>query len=241
MDENQTQKEETISISKNALWKGATFVFAALFVVSLFTGGFGMGKDNITGNAVAPTVVNNQQPTTAPVKVEVDDDVIKGDKDAKVTIIEFTDYQCPFCSKFYTETLPSIQKEYIDTGKARLVVRDFPLSSIHPLAQKAAEASECADEQGKYWEYHNKLFENQAALDIASLKKYAADLGLDVAKFNDCLDSGKMASEVTKDTTDGTAAGVRGTPAFFINGKLISGAQPYSVFQQAINAELSVA
>lgn len=171
--------------------------------------------------------------------VSIDDDPMKGDKNAKVTIVEFSDFQCPFCEKFYSETLPSLLKEYVDTGKVRLVYRDFPLSSIHPYAQKAAEASECADEQGKFWEYHNKLFENQAALDVTSLKKYAADLKLNTATFNDCLDSGKMMGEVTKDAADAQAAGVSGTPGFFINGRFLGGAYPFESFKTIIDEELA--
>lgn len=109
---------------------------------------------------------------------------------------------------------------------------------FHENAQKAAEASECADEQGKFWEYHDTIFENQNLIDISSLKKYAADLGLNTAEFDSCLDSGEMASEVQKDFKDGQSYGVQGTPAFFINGIPISGAQPYEVFEQAIESQL---
>ncbi len=117
--------------------------------------------------------------------------------------------------------------------------RDFPLTSIHQHAQKAAEASECADDQGKFWEYHDLVFENQSAIDVASLKGYAAELGLDTDTFNECLDGGKQSSEVEKDSQDAQAAGVSGTPAFFINGEFVSGAQPFSVFQQVIDAALA--
>jgi protein-disulfide isomerase len=119
------------------------------------------------------------------------------------------------------------------------VYRDFPLTSIHQYAQKAAEASECADDQGKFWEYHDLLFANQSTLDVDSLKGYAAELDLDTATFNDCLDEGKQSSEVEKDSQDAQAAGVTGTPAFFINGQLVSGAQPFSVFQQVIDQLLA--
>ncbi len=119
------------------------------------------------------------------------------------------------------------------------MVRDFPLNSIHPYAQKAAEATECADEQGKFWEYHDVVFANQSAIDVDSLKGYAAELGLDTGTFDECLDEGKQSSEVEKDTEDGRASGASGTPAFFINGELVSGAQPFSVFQQIIDAALA--
>jgi len=186
---------------------------------------------------VAPQQLSQpQQPSRA--EVGVDDDPIKGSENAPVTIIEFSEYECPFCERFFKQTLPQIEENYIKTGKVRHVFRDFPLSS-HRNAQKAAEASECADEQGKFWEYHDKLFENQNALDINSLKRYAKDLGLDAAKFNECLDSGKMTAEIQKDFADGSRYGVSGTPTFFINEIELVGAQPFSAFEQVIEQELN--
>ena len=173
-----------------------------------------------------------------PIEVSVDDDAFIGEENALVTIVEFSDYQCPFCERFYLQTLDQLKEEYIDTGKVKLVYRDFPLD-FHPNAQKAAEAAECAGEQNKYFQMHDKLFENQVALDTDDLKKYAKDIGLNTAQFNTCLDTGKMASEVESDYQEGVNYGVSGTPAFFINGKLIEGAQPFSVFKQAIDAELN--
>ncbi len=123
-------------------------------------------------------------------------------------------------------------------GRIKFVIRDFPLNSIHPYAQKASEATECADDQGKFWEYHDVLYANQNALDVDSLKGYAAELGLDTATFNDCLDSGKHQGEVEKDLQDGRSYGVTGTPAFFINGQLVSGAQPFNSFKAVIDAAL---
>ena len=162
---------------------------------------------------------------------------MKGDKDAPVTIIEWSDFECPFCARFYRDTLPLIEEEYIKTGKVKLVFRDFPLS-FHQNAQKAAEAAECAGEQGKFWEMHDLLFEQGVEGGTAGCKQYEKQLGLNTAKFNECLDSGAMASEVRKDTADGAAAGIQGTPGFLINGKLVSGAQPFSSFKQVIDAEL---
>ncbi|MEK6925852.1 MAG: DsbA family protein [Nanoarchaeota archaeon] len=173
------------------------------------------------------------------IPVSVDDDPVKGNPASKVTIVEFSDFECPFCRKFFTETYPSIIKDYVNTGKAKIVFRDFPLISIHTKAQKASEAAQCAYEQGKFWEMHDKLFENQNSLDVSDLKKYAQELKLDTVKFNDCLDSGKMASEVQKDSADGQSYGVTGTPAFFINGRLISGAQPFANFKKIIDEELA--
>ena len=168
----------------------------------------------------------------------IDDDAVKGDPDAPVTIVEFSDYECPFCGRFYSQTLPAIIENYIDTGKVKLVYRDFPLN-FHAQAQKAAEAAECAGEQGKYYEMHDQLFEDGVQGGVNAFKKYAQDIGLNTAEFNECLDSGAMAGEVAKDLADGSQAGVSGTPAFFINGKNVVGAQPYSVFEQAIEQELA--
>lgn len=181
---------------------------------------------------------NNPEVKNEPLEVSQDDDEILGDSNAKVTIIEFSDYQCPFCKKFYDETLPLLKKDYINTGKVKLIYRDYPLSSIHPKAQKASEAAECAGEQKKYYDYHDKLFKNQNFLEIDNLKKYAKELGLNTKEFNDCLDSNKMASEVQKDLEDGQNLGVDGTPAFFINGIPLTGSQPFEAFKNLIEQEL---
>jgi len=188
----------------------------------------------------APTVPTNTRPTqpTGPIEVSEDDDPVKGDKDAPVTIIEFSDYECAFCGRYSAQTYHEIIEKYVDTGKAKYVFRDFPLG-FHQNAQKAAEASECADDQGKFWEYHDILFLNQGALSINDLKGYASDLSLDTSKFDSCLDSGKYASEVRKDLADGGKAGISGTPSFIINGQKLVGAQPFSAFEQAIEAALA--
>ncbi|HLD88762.1 MAG TPA: thioredoxin domain-containing protein, partial [Candidatus Nanoarchaeia archaeon] len=133
-----------------------------------------------------------------------------------------------------------IKKEYVETGKVKIIYRDFPLG-FHENAFNSALAADCANEQGKYWEYHDKLFGNQQSLDKDSLKKYAKDLSLDTTKFNNCLDTEKYKDEVNKDQADGTAAGVSGTPSFFINGKLLVGAQPFSSFKTAIDNALAKA
>ena len=186
----------------------------------------------LTGEVVA----NAQQPSTGVIKVSADDDPSLGSENAPITIVEFSDYQCPYCSKFEETTFLDLKSKYIDTGLIRLVFRDFPLTSIHQYAQKSAEASECADEQGKFWEYHSVLFNNQNALTLADLKKYAVDLKLDATKFDACLDSGKYEDEVQKDMQDGISYGVAGTPAFFVNGKILEGAQPLSEFERLINS-----
>lgn len=188
----------------------------------------------------------NNQPT-GPVDVSVDDDAVLGDNGAPVTIIEFSDFQCPFCRSFWKNAFVEIKKDYIDTGKAKLVFRDYPLS-FHPMATPSAEGAECAKEQGKFWEMHDAMFEEQEKLGTGTIqytaddiKKWAANIGLNAGQFNECLDSRKYKSEVEKDFADGGAAGVTGTPAIFINGRLVAGAQPFSVFKTIIEDELKKA
>lgn len=159
----------------------------------------------------------------------------RGPEGAKVTIVEFSDFQCPFCSKAH-DTVEEVMNAY--PGKVRLVFRHFPLD-FHQQAPKAAEASLCANEQGKFWEYHDVLFKNQSKLQVEDLKGHAQGLGLDAAKFGECLDSGKHAATVKTDTEAGHKVGVNGTPAFFINGQMLSGAQPLEEFKKIIDAELA--
>lgn len=177
------------------------------------------------------------------VDVDISGSPAKGDANAPVVMVEFSDYQCPFCARFYTETLGLIEKDYIDTGKVKLVYKDFPLS-FHPEAQKAAEAARCVGAQSGddgYWEMHDLLFENQQELSEAKYKEWARSIkGINGAKFDTCLDSGEFEDEVLSDFAYGQQIGITGTPGFFINGKLVSGAQPYSVFKQLIDAELGV-
>jgi len=221
------ESSEEIKVKKSTIWKVLTFVFAALFLISIFTDVFKLNnsKDN---------VVKDDNEIVGEKIVSVGDDSMLGNKDAKVAIIEFSDYQCPYCKRFHTEAFEQLKKDYIDTGRVSFVYRDFPLS-FHQNAQKASESAECADEQGKFWEMHNAIFENQDNIAVSDLKKYAKDLGLDTNKFNDCMDLGRMEKEVKKDFADGSAAGVTGTPTFFINGKMLVGAQPYSAFKQIID------
>ncbi len=193
---------------------------------------------------VVQQVTGDTQKVGGVVNVSADDDAVLGDPNAPITLIEFSDFQCSFCRKFMKETLPQIKKEYIDTGKARLVYRDFPLS-FHPGAIPAAEGAECAREQGKFWDMHDAIFNEQekqgsgtiqfTALDV---KKWAAKIVLNATKFNQCLDSRKYKAEVEKDIADGVVAGVSGTPAVFVNGRLVVGAQPFTAFKVVIDEEL---
>ncbi len=160
---------------------------------------------------------------------------IKGPANAPVTIIAFSDFQCPFCSRV-VPTLKQIEDTY--KGKVRIAFRNFPLG-FHDKAQLAAEASLAANEQGKFWQMHDKLFENQQQLDRPSLEKYAADLGLNMGKFKAALDSGKFKDQVAKDTAQGTSVGITGTPSFVVNGELLVGAQPFEKFKTAIDGALA--
>lgn len=164
------------------------------------------------------------------------DDAALGDAKAPVTLVEFSDFQCPFCQRVMP-TLKRIKETYGD--RVRIVWKDFPLTAIHPQAFKAAEAGQCAREQGKFWEYHDRLFANQQALEPEMLKKYAADTGLDAAKFNACFDTAKYGDRVQEQMGIGARLGVGSTPTVFVNGRLVSGAQPYEVFVGIIDEELS--
>jgi len=162
---------------------------------------------------------------------------VLGEEKAKVTIVEFSDFQCPYCARYTTETFPQIEKDYIKTGKVRYIFHNYPLT-FHQYAQKAAEAAECAGNQGKFWEMHDKMFEIQEKLTVADLKAYATSLGLNSSEFASCLDSGTLKDKVQADLDLGQSVGVEGTPAFFINGKLVAGAMPYENFQSMIEEEL---
>lgn len=173
------------------------------------------------------------------------DDPVIGKSNAPVTIVEFSDFQCPFCRSFFQDTYGKIKQNYIDTGKVKLVFRDYPLP-FHDAARPAALAAQCAHEQGKFWQYHDTLFQEQAkkgqgtvAFGAPELKSWAAQIGLNTAAFNRCLDGETYASRVTEDMDAGSTVGVSGTPSFFINGTLIVGAQPYSAFKEAIDAALA--
>lgn len=163
------------------------------------------------------------------------DDLAEGDANAPVTVVEFSDFQCPFCAQA-APTLARIRSTY---GKqVRFVWKDLPLTAIHPQAFKASEAGWCANEQGKFWNYHDHLFANRGALEPANLKKYAAEMKLDTAKFDACLDSSKYSERVRQSMNMASTLGVTSTPSTFVNGRLVSGAQPYAEFAAVIDDEL---
>jgi protein-disulfide isomerase len=196
---------------------------------------------------ITPQAAQPEEPTPPPAKVDVSDGHLPplGNPNAKVTIVEFSDFQCPFCEQFENNTYPQLYDQYIKTNKIKFVFRHYPLVGIHPLAQKAAEASECANDQGKFWDYHKTLFKNQSAWStlpltdaLDSFTSYASELGLDTTTFRSCLDTDQFAQKVQKDRDDGDKAYVNGTPTFFINGKRLVGAQPFDQIKQLIDQDL---
>jgi protein-disulfide isomerase len=162
----------------------------------------------------------------------------KGDAAAPVTLVEFSDFQCSYCRKFWRDTLPGIEEKYIRTGKVRFVYRH--LAVLGAASVEAAIAAECADQQGKFWPYHDRLFASGGifALSEGSLKGYAVQLGLDAAQFGQCMAAPQTQEKVERETLVGRAIGMTGTPAFLINGKRMIGAQPPEVFEQILEAML---
>ncbi|MDO8600835.1 MAG: DsbA family protein [bacterium] len=173
-----------------------------------------------------------------------DTDPFLGNPDAPVTIVEFSDFQCPFCGRFFETVEPQIIEKYVKTGKVKFVYRDFAFLGDESVW--AAEAAKCAHEQGKFWQYHDYLFnhqqgENGGAFSKANLKLFAQSVGLDTGAFNSCFDSGKYLAEVQKDTADGRALGVSGTPTNFVNTQAVTGALPLEEFERVIEEELAKA
>jgi protein-disulfide isomerase len=169
------------------------------------------------------------------VDVSAEDAPVKGPANAPITIVEFSDFQCSYCKRV-VNVLDQVLERYPD--KVKLAFRDFPIANIHPQAEQAAESAHCAGEQGKFWEFHDLLFEKQDAIPTTNFAEHAKTLGLDVSTFQTCLDGRKYQEKVERNYAAGVKAGVSGTPAFFINGRLLSGAQPLEAFKAVIDEEL---
>lgn len=224
------------------LRRKASMLLSPILIISLLMGiSAGCGSATPQPPTIAPTPT---WPSQTP-----EGDPVKGSPDAPVTIIEYSDYQCPFCARFVMETLPQIEEEYIATGKVRHIFKDFPIPQIHQQAIIAAGATACAQEQDKFWEMHNTLFAQQEEWSgnpdfIALLEGYAQGIGLDTEQFTSCLipEEGKEPGwfdKLKRDFEAGQEAGVQGTPSFFINDQAIVGAQPFEVFQEVIEQELA--
>lgn len=241
MDEMNATPTES---SRSNILIPAAIVVAGVVIAAavLYGGGFG-GRTTVPGAAQTPPPV-----VTGSL---ADDDPALGDPNAPVTFVEFGDFQCPFCNRFFREAEAQIIERYVKTGKVRFVYRDFAFLGEESV--RSAEAAECADEQGKFWLYHDRLYnfiwdnyfgknqngENVGAFSTGNLERLAAETGLDAGSFKECLSSRRYKAEVEKDTADGRAAGASGTPTAFINGKILVGALPFGQFEAAIEEALA--
>ena len=222
----------------------AAIVIAGAIIAAaiLYVGGFG-------NRAVPNTALSNEAVGTGAADL-TDDDPSLGNPEAPVTIVEFGDYQCPFCGRFFRQTEPQIIERYVKTDKVRFVYRDFAILGEESV--RSAEAAECADEQGQFWSYHDRLYaylwdnyyaqnrngENVGAFSPENLERFAAELNLDSVKFGVCLTSGRYRPEVEGDTSDGRTAGVDATPTLFINARMVRGALPFEQFVPLIEEAL---
>lgn len=220
-----------------------TWVYAIVGAAVGFVAGFGVaqrtrGTEPAAAGAGSATaqLTGRTPPSAAVADVSVEGRPFLGSRDAPVTLVEFTDYQCPYCARHHRETKSALLRRY--EGRLRYVVRNFPLPSIHPLAQKAAEAAECARDQGAFFEYIDVLYTRSPELAPEQLERYAADLDLDAGRFAACLDSGDKAAVVRRDVEDGMRYGVQSTPTFFVNGQRVIGAQPLATFEAVIDGAL---
>ena len=251
--ENQNQIQGQNQGSRNIQFLSVAIIIASILISGSILYSSSKKEGTMVNNNNQPT--NNQPTPSGPVKVFVDDDPVLGDKNAPLTMIEFSDYECPFCKRHFTDVYPQIKKDYIDTGKVKLVYRDFiAVPSHNPLATSEAMAAQCAKDQGgdlMYFKYHDAIFtktiSNGNGLAVSELPVIAKNLGLNVSAFQSCLDSNKYKDEVAKDITDGQQVGVNGTPSFFIgksnssgtiDGTIIVGAQPFSAFKVIIDEML---
>jgi protein-disulfide isomerase len=211
-----------------------------IFVISsmINKGGGIKGDLNLMYDNNIPTTKSNDLNLSGLDKTYINNDYIKGNPSAPVTIVEFSDFQCPFCVKFYNETYKQIEDNYIKTGKVKFVYRDFPLSG-HQYAEGAAVAAECAGLQDKYYQMYTLLFVDGVSGNKNQYIEYAKTIGIDETKFKECINSKITYPEIQQDYKDGLALGITSTPSYFINGEEVVGAQPYSVFQEVIDRKLA--
>ena len=240
----EAQKQPAITISIQS-W-ATPIIGTAMLVLGILVGFYGRpfvlaGTQSDASSApplVIPTADNSAAQQKLMETVVAQARHFKGDPNAPVTIIEFADFQCPFCGRFFAQTEPQINEQYIQSGKVRLGYFNFAF--LGQESTWAAEAAECAADQNKFWEYHDKLYssqsgENQGAFNKDKLKQFAEELGLDTSAFNECLDSGKYTQLIRDESSMASSVGVRSTPTFLINGQPIVGAQPFEIFEQTID------
>lgn len=234
---NESRNGQFISIRIRKTW-----VYLGLGILIGGGAGFGVAMLGLRGGSTpeaARPIARRPIPPDSIMDVSVEGRPFQGPADAPVTLVEFTDYECPFCAQHFRETYPRLLSEY--RGELKYVVRNYPVPELHPLAPKAAEAAECAGEQERFWDYHDILLERSPAIYLDTLKGYARELGLDTQSFDSCLDSGRKAAVVERDVEAGTEYGVTATPTFFINGRRIVGALGFDAFQAQIDAALEKA
>ncbi len=224
----EEQQKNTVTLKKTTLWKAISGILFLLLLASIYTQGFGIFDKTPTGGTVIEEPEETQRIDTS--AWDLSKEPFLGKEDAPVEMIIFDDFECPFCARFEQQAFLNIKKDYIDTGKVKFIYMHLPLG-FHPMAGPAAIATECAHEQGKFWELHDKIFANQASLNEENLKKWAEETGLDMDKFNTCYDTGKYSQRVEEEMSLGQSVGIRGTPSFLINGKLAVGAIPFEDYQ----------
>lgn len=232
--------DETVTFKKSHFY---SVLVVLAFAVGILVGYVAWGRDTTVVAAPAAAAAVAQQPAAATAvpqykryEIPTDGYPSLGPDDAEITIVEFSDFQCPFCRRFHAETYQALLDAY--PGQIRFVYRNLPLTSIHPNAMPAAIASLCANDQNAYWDYHAKLFSNET-LDEATYIQYASDLGMDLDKFTACLSDGSHDAFIQEDMQFALDLGVQSTPTFFVNGLAIVGAQPLENFQQIIDKELA--
>ncbi len=245
-EQTSQSKKLTISIPNriNVMYVLVTALIVLAFVVGvLLTMVFylqkGAGTAAVTANTTDTTAA---APVTEPVKVDPGHFPVQGDPNAKLTVIEYADFQCPYCEQWFKNVEPNLIKDYVDTGKVKFYFRNYAF--LGQESTDSALASECANEQGKFWDYHDYLYnhqgqENSGTFSNTHLKEFAATLGLNTDQFNTCLDTKKYQSDLDKDISDAGTSGVAGTPTTFIDGMLLDGACPYSSYKNAIDLMLS--
>jgi protein-disulfide isomerase len=264
---NDTKNKDSITMSRSTFYKIAIIGIIGLMVSAFFAGyslhtltnpvKYVSVPTSIPTTQVAPNLAPTTDPSQLPIPIPISiqnlslgDAPFLGHANAEVSLVEYSDFQCPFCESFFSNALPQIKTEYIDTGKIKLVYKQFPLD-FHQNAKPAAIASECANEQDKFWQYHDMLFSNQSSWEgltgnqtRMTFISYATNLGLNTESFEECYDAKKYEDKINNDMSQGSVIGVTGTPSFFVgndekNYTSIEGAQPFESFKQIIDQKLS--